>query len=258
MLKYLYILLVFVCVTTSAYSSDNTVKLTSGEWEPFITPRKPYKGVALDIIERAFDKSDYKVKWGFFPWGRAYSLAAHGTWDGTAIWIKTPERMKDYIFSAPVLINQEVLICNNSTKANWSSLEDLLPLRIGITMFSAHPYQQKFFAKNNREILQLPTYETIYKSLISNRIDCTILNSSVHQHFMETTFKDKKNAFFVAQKTFPANLTHLAISKRTKNAREIIKAFNIGLRELIRSGEYSSLINNPNLTLLPTISAYQN
>lgn len=52
-------------------ANAETVKITTGEWKPFISEEFKHGGVILHIVREAFARKEIDVKIGFFPWARA-------------------------------------------------------------------------------------------------------------------------------------------------------------------------------------------
>ena len=95
----------FVLAIALALSSDagalaqtrDTIRLTNGEWPPFMSKNGPHHGVASHVITEAFALVGVEVEFGFFPWARSLKLAKEGVWDGSAAWWDREERYP-YVF----------------------------------------------------------------------------------------------------------------------------------------------------------------
>ncbi|UTW57994.1 transporter substrate-binding domain-containing protein [Kordiimonas sp. SCSIO 12603] len=231
-------------VSFSVWSNDQTVRLTVGNWRPFIEQKdQTAQGIAISVVEAAFKEANYSVEWGFFPWGRAYALGKIGTWDGSAVWYHSENRANDFLYSDPVFTFQEALVCHQDVQAEWQTFEDILTHRIGTVMFSEHPYIGDYLKNANKSPIRFPTYQTLYNSLISKRIDCILINPVAHTYFLDEIFPSQKITLNIASKAFPLAHTSLIISKNAENAEELIKSFNKGLQKIRNSGLYAEIIN---------------
>ncbi len=230
-------------VSFSVWSNDRTVRLTVGNWRPFIEQKdQTAQGIAISVVEAAFKEAEYSVEWGFFPWGRAYALGRIGTWDGSAVWYHSKNRANDFLYSDPVFTFQETLVCHQDVQADWQTFEDILTHRVGTVMFSEHPYIGDFLKNASKPPIRFPTYQTLYNSLISKRIDCILINPVAHTYFLDEIFPDQDIKLNVATKEFPAASLSLIISKKTANAERLIQSFNNGLKTIRMSGLYTEIV----------------
>lgn len=224
-------------------ADDQTVRLTIGDWKPFIEQRdEAAHGIAVSVVEAAFQESDYSVEWGFFPWARAYALSEVGSWDGSAVWYHSEKRAEGFLYSDPVFTFQQALVCHNDTDPNWETFEDLLSRRIGSLFFNEHPHIGNFLKDANKPPQLFPSYRTLYNSLASNRIDCIIIHPVAHKYFLDEFFPDQVIPLRIASKEFPPAHLSLIVSKRAKNAERLIESFNQGLRNIRTSGLYTEIV----------------
>lgn len=90
-IKQMLIVLFFLSISLNVYAQES-IRLTNGEWPPYLSKDLKHYGVASRIVTEAFDLEGIKVEYGFFPWERALELAKHGDWDGSLVWFHTPKR----------------------------------------------------------------------------------------------------------------------------------------------------------------------
>ena len=48
-------------------ATANEVRLTNGEWSPYLGQNLPRHGVASRIVEEAFALEGFRVRWEFYP-----------------------------------------------------------------------------------------------------------------------------------------------------------------------------------------------
>ena len=129
------------CGSLVCYSSvvaADEIKITIGDWSPFMGEKLPHYGIVPHLISEIFEKGGVKVKYGFFPWKRSEQYVKLGKWHATAIWGKTEEREKYHDFSDVVYIGETVLFYHKDHPVNWTgNLENLKGLRVGIKRGSA-------------------------------------------------------------------------------------------------------------------------
>ena len=125
--------LLLACADVSA-KSRNSIRLTNGEWQPYLSKDVPHFGIASHIITEAFALVGVEVEFGFFPWARSMKLAKEGTWDGSAVWGDSEERRRDFYFSEEVVPSTWVFFHLAGTDFDWSDYGDLQDLKVGGTV----------------------------------------------------------------------------------------------------------------------------
>ncbi len=95
MKKYLFvkIFMLFSLSVPSAFAGEE-IRLTTGEFPPFISENLKYYGPAPHIVTKAFASEGVSVKFRVFPWKRAYITAKRGKnmWDQVSGWKPKGER----------------------------------------------------------------------------------------------------------------------------------------------------------------------
>ena len=96
-------ILILGCGVAAAEMSK-TIRLTNGEWQPFLSKDAPHSGFASHIVTEAFAQVGVEVEYGFFLWARSMKLAKEGRWDGTIVWGESEERLRNFYFSELVVL----------------------------------------------------------------------------------------------------------------------------------------------------------
>ena len=97
-LQWIWLIPIFL-LTSTGILAEETIRITIGEWAPYLSKDLKHYGVAARIVTDSFALEGVKVEYGFFPWARSKFLAQEGEWDGSAVWIHNAERAKDFLFS---------------------------------------------------------------------------------------------------------------------------------------------------------------
>jgi len=84
--KWLVVMLVIFNNSNSSFAGE-TIRLSNGEFLPYLSEDLKYYGVLSRIVSEAFALEDIEVKYWFFPWGRAIAVAENGAWDGSLGWV---------------------------------------------------------------------------------------------------------------------------------------------------------------------------
>ena len=119
--------------TLSAYAENThqTVKITAGDWPPFIGQNLEGYGVVAQTIKQVFALQGYEVAFTFYPWARAYEKAQNGEYDATAVWMFDEERTQHFYYSEPVSQEQFVFFHHKDLAFAWSDIDDLKGYKMG-------------------------------------------------------------------------------------------------------------------------------
>ncbi|RIA31768.1 amino acid ABC transporter substrate-binding protein (PAAT family) [Ectopseudomonas oleovorans] len=164
-------LLLLIVILGSAHAAD-TVRLTNGEWPPYLGEDLPHHGVASRIVAEAFALQNVEVQWEFHPWARSLKMAEQGTRDGSAVWLYNHEREQRFHISDPVVESGYYLFHRKNRHFDWSSVEDLRGLRIAATR--GYDYGEAFQqaeAAGEIDVVRLTGDEQGLRQLLAGRID---------------------------------------------------------------------------------------
>jgi polar amino acid transport system substrate-binding protein len=238
-----FLMLILGCGVVAAQTSE-TIRLTTGEWQPYFSKDVPHHGFAAHIVTEAFALVDVEVEYGFFPWGRAYKLANVGSWDGSAVWIDTEDRRKDFLYSDPVVLSTTVFFHLKNTNFDWDKYDDLRDVRIGGTLKYAYGTEfDKAEAAGIIKTNRAPNDETNLKKLLKGRIDVFIGNIAVtYAQIREIFTKEQATQFTHHDKPVSIEPLHLLLSKKAPTSEQVLARFNEGLRRLKESGRYDQII----------------
>ena len=230
-----------------AFGGSNEIKITNGEWAPYLSEKVKSNGIASHIIEEAFKAVNIKVKWGFFPWSRSLKLAKKGKqWKAGAVWLKTEKREKEFYFSDPVVETEWNFFYFKTTKFEWSTIKDLNRYKVGMTQ--DYSYGKSFDkglkagafkvqkAKSDKINFLKMAKKRIEVFPIDKLVGLTMLkelkNSNPKLNFSEMTYHPK-----------PLHSTplHLIFSKVEGN-KAFVKSFNKGLKLIKENGIYEKIM----------------
>ncbi len=234
-------LLSLIC---SSLAVAQSVRLTNGEWPPYLGEQLPHKGVASRIVSEAFAMQGVVVKWEFYPWARSLLLAEQGKRDGSAVWLHNSERGAKFFISDPVMESGYYLFHRKNYGFDWAQVTDLQGRRIVGTR--GYDYGQAFQqaeASGQLRVNRVTSDETAFRQLLTGRVDLFPVDKAVgfdvlHQHF---------SAAERAQLSFhPTPLRsdsmHLLLSRELPGNALLIKRFNLGLKQLRESGKIAQYL----------------
>lgn len=194
------------------------------------------------LVNEIFNKAQIEYTLSLFPWKRALSMLENDQAILAGIY-KTDEREKDYYFSEPIFTEKLVIYVKDTHKRMFSSLEDLKGLKIGINLgWSVSNEFEELRKKNFFSVQDAKNTETNFRKLDHSRIDCFIvdeLNGDISLKKLKLSSKIIK-----LEKPLSATPSFIAISKKRKNAQEIIAKINQQIISLKKSGTFALIINN--------------
>ncbi len=236
-------ILILGCGVAAAQTSK-TIRLTNGEWQPYLSKDTPHYGFASHIVTEAFALVGIEVEYGFFPWKRSFKIAKEGTWDGSVVWVDSDERREHFLYSDAVVPSTYRFFHLKSTDFDWNSYEDLKDLRIGGTL--EYSYGKSFDAAEEAGVIRThraPNDETNLKKLLKGRIEVFPGEVMVTYAQIRDTFSEEDAALFTHHpKAINEDPLYLLLSKKVAGNEAMRDLFNEGLKRLKESGRYDQII----------------
>jgi len=237
-------LLLFALSTSISYAE--TIKITNGEWPPYLSKNYKHAGVASHIVTEAFKAEGIDVEYGFFPWARSLNQAKDGDpWAASAIWSKNKEREADFLYSDPVFSLKTVFFHKKDITVDWKDLSDLSKYKIGAT--KSYNYGEEFKVLEDNKTLKVqrvPKDLNNFKKLLAGRIDLFPVEMQVGYELITNELTPAKAAMLTNTVPFHEKLYHLIISKAHPKAEFYLESFNKGLAKLKASGTYQRMLND--------------
>ncbi len=221
-----------------------TIRITNGEWQPFLSKDVPHHGFASHIVTEAFKLVGVEVEYGFFPWSRAMKLAREGTWDGTAVWGTNEERRQQFHFTNAVVPTTYVFFHLKTTAFDWDDYDDLGDLKVGGTV--AYSYSEAFEAAEAAGVFRTirgRSDEVGLKNLLKGRIDVFPGEVMVTYEQIRDTFTEQEAALFTHHaKPIVDKPLFVLLNKDVPGNEHMRDLFNEGLKQLKEIGRYDQII----------------
>lgn len=238
-------LTIFLLVGISFSSSAiERIRISTGEWLPYISAELKYKGVVSRIVTEAFALEGVHTEYEFYPWGRALLEAQKGTLDASSVWYFHTDREKDFLHSEPIIVLTEVFFHLKSFDFDWRDLSDLKGLRVGATI----EYTVSKMLQDNKEasgysLEVIPTDENNFRKLLKGRID--IFPSAIEAAYpllnQKFTMEERGRLTYHPNPVNSGEL-YLLFSKKNPESKRMLKLFNRGLKRLKESGQYDKIM----------------
>lgn len=231
--------LLLTALSTLAFA--DTVRLTNGDWLPYLS-RTPPHGEVSQIIAAAFAHEDVSVTWGFFPWSRSYILARDGRWDGSAAWSCTRERFRDFYFSEAIEPIRYVFFHLSDRTFEWDDMADLKGLRIGLTQdYSYGPALEEAAQKGWFTTDTTTSDEVNFRKLLAGRIDVFPMDIRAGLALIQKSLSVQQatRLTYHPRVLHAANL-HLILSRKVAGNQALMQRFNSGLQAVRDTGQPES------------------
>jgi len=243
-------LFIIILLINGSVFANPLVRLTSGEWPPYLSQALPNGGFATKIITEAFFEQGINVEIGYYPWKRSYNYALTGkdpagkTWNGTMVWVHTDDRAKSFFYSDAVVVDEEVLFYLSKSPLHWKSVSDLEGKTLGGTAHTAYPAFEKAEKQGRLTIQRGGNYDTLLKRVYNLKIEAAPIVKQVGLYYLKHNFSPaEQKQFSYSPTVIEKRYYHLILSKNVEGNAELMEAFNKGLAQLHRSGRYKQLLS---------------
>lgn len=238
--------LIGVLLTGHVAAQRPVLQIATGELPPYATLSRADKGVALSIVQEAFQAQGYDVNYTFLPWSRALAETKVGKWDGTAYWGKKPVHEADFLISDTVLTEQWVFVHRKDFNFDWRALSDLRPYRVA--MVRDYTYTPDLWAmarSGDMKVENLSDDVSAIKLLLLGRVDLAPMERNVACDLLRRNFSTQDAARLTAHPKLmtDAFTTHLMLPRKRVESSARMQDFNQGLKYLKDSGRHSQLLS---------------
>ena len=220
------------------------IRLTNGEWPPYLGEQLAHSGVASRIVAEAFALEGIAVDWEFHPWARSLRLAEQGKRDGSAVWLSSAERESKFFISDPVVESGYYLFHRKNHAFDWNDVEDLRGLRIAGTR--GYDYGEAFEraeAAGELEVARLTGDEQGLRQLLAGRVDLFPVDKVVGFDLLYQKFSAaERQRLSFHRKPLRSDSLHLLLSREVPGNAELMRRFNRGLKQLRDSGKVSQYL----------------
>ncbi|WP_375749217.1 substrate-binding periplasmic protein [Vibrio sp. HN007] len=231
--------------------SNETIRLTNGEWPPFLSENLAHHGYASHLVSEAFATVGVEVEYGFFPWKRSFQYAKDGIsssgeiWHGSVVWMYNEERAKVFTYSDVLMTDHQVLFYLHSNPVEWNVVDDLNGKTIGGTLHTYYPLLEYADKKGIIRLERARDYQTLFTRLLAGRIDAVPHNYSVGLYFINNHLSEEQRERVTYSPTeMHKNPYYLILSNNIPENQKYKKLFNQGLKNIKANGTYRKLQNN--------------
>jgi len=235
----------FVIVTFPKDLFAETIRISSGEWEPFLSNYSYEYGLDAHIVTEAFKLEGITVEWAFFPWQRSYQNAKDvENWDASCCWWPDEEKTKEFLVSDVITKTSFVFFHLKSYDFQWSSMQELQELKIGGTV--TYDYGKEFINAVNTKTLEVEFAtkdEFNFKKLLVGQIQIFPNDPHVGNAQIANSLSTDEAALLTHNpKNFGINTLHLILNKNNKRSKYLLEKFNVGMSKLKAGAQYQQML----------------
>ncbi len=246
-MKKVFFCLLVLMLSANMLSAETTIRITNGEWEPYMSEYSPHYGLASHVVSEAFKLEGVKVIWEFFPWKHSLIMARAGKdWDASCCWWPSQEIGQDFLISEPVCKSSVVFFHLKSYQFDWASIDDLKGLIIGGTF--EYEYSDEFMAADRQKRINVDWVavdEINYRKMLAGRISIFPNDPIVGYSQIRNTFSPEEAALFTHHpRELQSTTLSLIISRQSEDGRQLMAKFNSGLKKLKASGRYERMLED--------------
>ncbi|OEF06102.1 ABC transporter substrate-binding protein [Vibrio genomosp. F10 str. 9ZD137] len=213
-------------------SSSKIIKISAGDWPPFIGKDLDDFGTLGKKITEVFALEGYSVEFNFYPWTRAYVKAQQGEFDATAIWMFEESRTEHFDYSDPVGKEEFVFFYNTDASFDWSSLDEIKGKEIGGEI--GYSYGEELDSLIESGQVNMSRVKETRQNLLRlkhKRIELYAQERHIGMYKLSLQPEDVQASISYHPKPFLTNDSFLLFSKQSPNKQELLEAFNRGLKK---------------------------
>ncbi len=224
-------------------TAETTLRVSVGNWEPYIGQDLPDEGMAAVILRESFANAGYEVELDFLPWKRAFGEAQEGHYDASYLWADREERRELFYYSIPVIVTTNVFFYRRNSNFDWDGYDDLGQYNIGGVL--GYQYSKDWVdAVDSRKFhpIMINSDKIGFDMLKVGRLDAFPASYLVGLDILRSDFSEQQRQdILVHRRKITVHGLHLIVAKTIPNALEIVADFNRGYTRLAKDGRFRKI-----------------
>lgn len=235
-------LLLFALAIAPTLQAKETVRLVTGEFQPYTSKTLRNGGPMTQLIREAFEAEGYEVEVSFEPWKRGYQRTLEGIYDATFPYSFNTDRAKHFSYSTPLRQRDVHIFALKQSNFEYRTADDLKGLRFCTGLgYNVFPEIQGLIDQRISTLHVVPNIENCLNMIVQGRADATYMNEEVAWKLINLHVAQPELYEEVGP---PIHIVKesLIVSKRTNQTRELIQRFNHALERIKTNGRYQTIM----------------
>jgi polar amino acid transport system substrate-binding protein len=228
------------CLLPLGTQAEQTVRLMANTSPPYTDERLPDRGLAMEVVEHIFSRTDYTPEITIDSWSRALEGVSIGVYDALASAWYTEARGEQFLFSEAYLESDLILLKLRSQRANPRNLQNLTGARVGVR--KDYAYGIDFSEIPDVQLVEEHHLIQNLLNLLSGKVHFVIGDRRTVVFQLNEYLKDQIHKFQVVNMELPGRARHIAASLEFKGHKDMVKAFNQALAAARKDGSYDAII----------------
>lgn len=240
-MKNLFVLLLTsIALAAPLVGAQQPVSLMTNNSPPYADDQLPEQGMAVEIVQHVFSRTDYQSSVSIENWSRAIEGAEIGVYDGLAAAWYSDERAETLLFSEPYLSSELILVKLRSDPRPYNTLAQISGKRLGVR--ADYAYGVDFSQVPGLRLVEENHLIQNLLNLVNGRVDLVIGDRRTVVMQLNTYLQDRLTRFEVVSSDLPSVARHVAASRSFEGHEDMIAAFNRALAEAKQDGSVDAII----------------
>ncbi|OEU69150.1 MAG: amino acid ABC transporter substrate-binding protein [Desulfovibrio sp. S3730MH75] len=241
-MKRIFILvgILMLIFSSSAFAANKNIVAAADPWPPFINPENSKQGLSMEIVRAAYETQGYKVTLEIVPWARAESGVKEGIYDILPNTWKTDARKKTLQYSNPYATNQVKFIKRTGDSFEYDGLKSLSGKTVGTV--KGYGYGDAFMNDGGFQREETSNLITNIKKLVNDRVDLALEDEIVAKAIITKEDSSLLDKIVFTNNAFSSNDLYVTSGLKNPRHKELIDAFNKGLKEIKSNGTYKKIL----------------
>lgn len=210
---------------------------------PFVIPDEN-KGMQIEIIDAAFELSNYRVRYIYLPLSRHMDVYKKRNIEGLITLSENETELGLYL-SKPYITYENVVVTLADNKLAVETMADLSGKRVAAFQnaikFLGEEYRNTFLFSES--YIELSDQKSQLSLLFNDRVDAIVLEKNIFKHLHKILTKESDDIMYQQKVTahFLFNPRHYVAGF---NSKELQEAFDKGIETIKLNGRYQQIVDS--------------
>jgi ABC-type amino acid transport substrate-binding protein len=236
----LFVALCLAMLPVMAQSDDPVeLRLASDLWPPF-TDATDRQGVAVEIAHTALERAGISAATTIVEWREVETGIQKARFDGCAAMWRTEKRARVLFFSQPYLENRLVLVGLRDSNVSATKMSDLAGRRVAAV--GRYAYGGDVENAIGVHYINSRNDQDSLDKLLAGEVEYMLVDELVVRYLLTHQREEAIAKLEIGTTPLSRRKLHFAIRRDLPGAREIIKAFDTEIRNMLADGTYASIL----------------